>query len=361
MTAAQSSAGSGRAARARPRAVALWLLIVAGLVVAMILLGGLTRLTDSGLSITEWKPVTGALPPLSEQAWEAELERYRQIPEYQNQNRGMTLSEFKAIYWWEWSHRQLGRLIGLGFAAPLAAFWIMGAIPRGLKLRLLVLLALGGLQGAVGWWMVASGLEARVDVSQHRLAVHLSLAFVLLGAIWWTALDVRAGGPSPWRATCAAAVAIGIFALVCAQIVLGAYVAGLDGGRIAVGWPLVDGRLIPDTYGALSPWLVNALDNPVAAQIHHRFVGYAVVAAAFAGAALLRRSATSGVRGLAWLVAVVAAGQGALGVVTLVHAAPIVLSALHQLGAVALFLAALALMRRAGAVTSRSSRPASPR
>jgi cytochrome c oxidase assembly protein subunit 15 len=185
--------------RARPGLVAAWLFVVAGLVICMIVVGGLTRLTDSGLSITEWKPVTGAIPPLSAEDWEAEFAKYREIPEYQLQNRGMTLGEFQAIYWWEWGHRLLGRLLGLVFALPLLAFWLMGAIPQGLKGRLVVLLALGGLQGVVGWWMVASGLSERVDVSQYRLATHLGLAFLLLGATWWTALDARAGAPAPGR------------------------------------------------------------------------------------------------------------------------------------------------------------------
>jgi cytochrome c oxidase assembly protein subunit 15 len=341
--------------RAAPRIdwVTAWLFAIAGLIVLMIVVGGLTRLTDSGLSITEWKPVTGAVPPLSEAAWQAELAKYRETSEYQFQNHGMTLAEFQAIYWWEWGHRFLGRLIGLAFAIPLAGFWLAGALPKGMKARLLVVLALGGLQGAVGWWMVASGLDARVDVSQYRLATHLGLAFLLLAAVWWSALDARAGGPAPWRPTRPAGVGLALFALVSLQIVLGAFVAGLDGGRIATGWPLVDGRLVPESYGALEPAWRNAFDNPVAAQINHRFVGYLVFAAALAAPFALGRDAPENATTLAWAGLGLAGAQAALGVATLVNAAPIGLSAVHQLGAVALFLAALTLAR-AGGLTNRS-------
>jgi cytochrome c oxidase assembly protein subunit 15 len=356
-SAAHGAAAAQAGRRARPGLVSAWLIAIAALIVCMIVLGGLTRLTDSGLSITEWKPVTGAVPPLSEAAWEAELEKYRQIPEYQLQNRGMTLSEFQAIYWWEWGHRLLGRLIGLAFALPLAGFWIAGALPRGFKGRLLVLLALGGLQGAVGWWMVASGLTERLDVSQYRLATHLGLAFALLGAVWWTALDVRAASPvssSPasWRPSRDALIAGGLFALVCVQIVLGAFVAGLDGGRSYIDWPLFDGRLAPEAYGALEPAWRNAFDNPVAAQVNHRFAGYLVALAAIA-APFLVRGQEAALRRLAWTAAGIALAQAALGVVTLVNAAPVALSAAHQLGAVALFLASLTLTRAAGLSSRR--------
>jgi cytochrome c oxidase assembly protein subunit 15 len=341
-------------AAARVNWVATWLFAIAALIVAMIVVGGLTRLTDSGLSITEWKPVTGAVPPLDDAAWQAEFAKYREIPEYRFQNRGMTLAEFKAIYWWEWGHRFLGRLIGLAFALPLVGFWLAGALPMGLKGRLFVVLALGGLQGAVGWWMVASGLSERVDVSQHRLAAHLGLAFLLLGATWWTALDARAGGPAPWRPGRAAFVALALLVVVSIQIILGAFVAGLDGGRIAIGWPLVDGRLIPETYGALEPAWRNPFDNPVAAQINHRFVGYLAVLAAVVAPFALGPGASPAARNLAWAVASLAGAQAGLGVATLINASPIGLSALHQLGAVALFLAALKLVRACG-VTSRPS------
>jgi cytochrome c oxidase assembly protein subunit 15 len=342
-----------RRTTARPGLVSAWLFAIVALIVAMIVVGGLTRLTDSGLSITEWQPVTGAVPPIGEAAWEAEFAKYREIPEYRFQNRGMSLDEFKAIYWWEWGHRFLGRLIGLAFALPLVGFWIAGAIPKGLKTRLVVVFALGGLQGAIGWWMVASGLSDRVDVSQHRLATHLGVAFLLLGATWWTALDARAGGPAPWRTTRAAGLGLALLGLVSVQIILGALVAGLDGGRIATGWPLVDGRLIPESYGALEPFWRNPLDNPVAAQINHRFAGYLTLLAALVAPFVLGEGARPATRIWAWAAAGVAAAHAALGIVTLVNASPIGLSAVHQLGAVALFLTALTLAR-AGGLTTRS-------
>jgi cytochrome c oxidase assembly protein subunit 15 len=223
-----------------------------------------------------------------------------------------------------------------------------------------VLFLLGGLQGGVGWWMVASGLSERVDVSQYRLAAHLGVAFLLLGAIWWTALDVRAGAVPPWRASRAAWIALGLFGLICLQIVLGAFVAGLDGGRSYTGWPLLDGKLVPDAYGALGPFWRNAFENPVAAQINHRFAGYAVAAAALAAPFAIGRAAEPLTRRLAWGAGALALAQAALGIVTLVRAAPLDLSAAHQLGAVLLFLTALTLVRAAGVVSGSGRSPPSP-
>lgn len=331
--------------KARPRRVAAWLFAVAALVVAMIMVGGLTRLTDSGLSITEWKPVTGAVPPLSDTAWAEEFAKYREIPEYERVNRGMTLEEFKAIYWWEWGHRFLGRFIGVAFLLPLIVFWLQGAIPKGFRARLALLFVLGGLQGAVGWWMVASGLSERVDVSQYRLAAHLSVALLLLGALWWTAFDVRAAtGPSR-RLSAPAWWSHGFLALVCVQIVLGAFVAGLDAGRIYTDWPMYGGRWLPETYGAMRPFWTNAFENPAAAQVHHRMAGYLVALAGFALSAAFGRGPRTERRRIARGTGGLALFQTTLGAVTLAHAAPITLSALHQLGAVALFLAAISLVR----------------
>jgi len=337
----------GIADKTRPKAVSVWLFIVAALVVVMILVGGLTRLTDSGLSITEWKPVTGAVPPLSDEAWASEFAKYQEIPEYQQQNHGMTVEEFKNIYWWEWGHRFLGRFIGVAFLVPLILFSVRGAIPRGFGARLTLLFLLGGLQGAVGWWMVASGLSERVDVSQYRLAAHLGVAFVLLGALWWTALDVRASDRRRrrWRAVSATYGAFALLALVAVQIVLGAFVAGLDAGRVYTDWPLMGGRLVPETYGALSPFWLNAFENPAAVQFHHRLVGYAVALAALYTAIKFGASTNIALARQGFVVAGAALLQAALGIFTLMRAAPIDLSIAHQLGSVALFLAVISLVR----------------
>ena len=265
----------------RSKPVAIWLFVVAALVLAMIVVGGATRLTDSGLSITEWRPVTGAVPPLGEAHWQAEFAKYRQIPQYAQINAGMSLEQFKFIYWWEWGHRFLGRLLGLVFAAPFAVFAIRRQIPRRLFPRLGGIFVLGALQGAVGWWMVASGLVARVSVAPERLTVHLGLAFALLGLLLWTAFDAWAGAarqtlPSPWGRR--AAWLIGLIYL---QVLLGALVAGNDAGLVYNDWPMMNGHLVPDDYWAGSLWGTIA-HSQGAVQLHHRIVGYGLALAAVA-------------------------------------------------------------------------------
>ena len=225
--------------------VAIWLFVVAAFVLAMVAVGGVTRLTGSGLSITEWRPLTGVIPPLSDGAWQAEFDRYRRIPQYVQVNLGMGLNAFKAIYWWEWSHRLLGRLTGLVFFVPLVWFAARRQLPRRLHLRLTAIFILGGLQGLVGWWMVASGLSERVSVAPERLMVHLGLAFALFGALVWTGLDTWAGGarqtmPRPWGRR--AAWLLGLIGL---QIMLGALVAGNDAGLVYNDWPLMGGAADP--------------------------------------------------------------------------------------------------------------------
>ena len=337
------------------RAIGVWLALTSLMVIAMIMVGGLTRLTDSGLSITEWKPVTGALPPLSAEAWEVELEKYRQIPEYQIQNRGMSMDEFKLIYWWEWGHRQLGRAIGLVYGAPLLVFWLSGRIPGALKPRLLVLLGLGGLQGAVGWWMVASGLSERVDVSPYRLATHLGLAFIILAGLWWTMLDAFAGRLSRWSWRSVSGLA-GVFtAAVFMQILLGAFVAGMDAGRIYNTFPLMEGRFVPNDYGALSPFWRDAFENHASVQFHHRIGAYVV---ALLAAILVWRSwAEARLRIAAVALGAITLSQIALGVWTLLAVAPLSLSAKHQAMAVVLWLAALTLWRSASALSCPSAAP----
>lgn len=327
-------------------ALAAWLVVVAALVCVMIVVGGLTRLTDSGLSITEWKPITGAAPPMSEAAWREAFAKYQAIPEYQLQNRGMALADFKVIYWWEWGHRQLGRVIGLVYAAPLVGFWLAGRLPRRLRGRFVGLLVFGGLQGAIGWWMVASGLTERVDVSHYRLAVHLGMAFLLLAALVWTLLDVvddrpqRRGWGGDAIAIAATALAAGVFL----QIILGAFVAGLDAGRIYTDWPLMDGAIIPADYGALEPWWRDALENRASVQLHHRFGGYLVALGAVSFAAAAWRAGIASRVSIA--LGAVTLAQAALGVATLMHAAPLSLSAAHQAMAVALFILAVAAARQ---------------
>ena len=230
---------------AHARAIRLWLYAVAALVLAMVLVGGATRLTESGLSITEWKPLTGVVPPLSENAWQSAFEKYRAIPQYRELNSGMSLAEFKTIYWWEWTHRLLGRVIGAAYLLPFLWFLWRGWVARELRPRLWFIFGLGALQGVVGWWMVASGLADRVEVSQYRLATHLLLACAIYVALIWTAwrLGDRATGHVPGRIRLGAT---GLLILVLAQVYLGALVAGLRAGYAYNTWPLIDGALIPD-------------------------------------------------------------------------------------------------------------------
>lgn len=338
-----------RSERADPL-VAAWLIVLTVMVLVMIVVGGLTRLTDSGLSITEWRPVTGALPPLSAAGWQAEFDKYREIPEYLVQNRGMSMAEFQTIYWWEWSHRQLGRAIGLTVLIPLIVFAAMGRLRGAGLARGLGLFALVCLQGAIGWWMVASGLVERVDVSQHRLAVHLGVAFVILGLLAWSVLAALGApriAPAPNAGKTAwGRWAISLATLVFIQIIAGAYVAGLDAGRVLTDWPRMGGAWVPAQYAALEPWWRNVLDNRAAVQFNHRVLGYVV---AVMGLLVL----TAGVRGRiapparVWAILFGGAcvAQALLGVVTLVHAAPLALAAAHQLGAAILFALSVAWAR----------------
>lgn len=329
-------------------AVAYWLLAVALLIALMVTVGGLTRLTGSGLSITEWRPVTGVVPPLSEGAWKAEFAKYQRIPQYRLENPNMDLADFKAIYWWEWSHRLLGRLLGVAFLVPFLFFAATGAVSRKDMPRMLGLFLLGGLQGFVGWWMVKSGLETRVSVSQYRLAIHLGVAIILLGAILWAALDYlrprRALAPPP-DAPCVAPrdnlalAALGFVVLVYLQMLLGALVAGLHAGLIYNTWPSMNGRLFPEGAFFFKPWWVNFGDNAGLAQFDHRIGAYVVALSAlalwYAGRAF-GRVPTS-----AHAVLAVTGFQVALGIVTLLNQAPVALAALHQATAVALYATAV--------------------
>lgn len=268
------------ARKPRPLALSNWLLLVAALVFLMVVVGGITRLTESGLSITRWEPISGAIPPIGDEAWQAAFDAYRQSPQYQAINRGMTLSEFKDIYFWEYVHRLLGRLIGLAFALPLAWFAWRRSIPKGYGLRLTGLLALGGLQGAVGWWMVASGLVDRPDVSHIRLAVHLLLALLILGALVWTALDLRtlARAGEGTRGVRMPTLAIWTLSALALQMMFGAYVAGLDAGYAYDTWPTMSGEWFPSATPMLEPFLRNFVDNGIVVQFVHRWLAWGVAA-----------------------------------------------------------------------------------
>ncbi len=264
----------------RPRAIANWLMAVAGLVLVMIIVGGITRLTESGLSITRWDPLSGAIPPLNDADWQAAFDLYRDSPQYQQVNRGMTLDDFKFIYFWEFIHRQLGRLIGIAFALPLIWFAVKKAIPKGYGWKLVALFALGGLQGAIGWWMVASGLVDVPEVSHIRLAVHLLTAFLIFGTLIWVALDLyrlaKAPGARPAKMPLAAIWAI---ALLAVQMLFGAYVAGLEAGYAFNTWPLMGDQLYPEHAPWLEPALRNFVDNPVMVQFVHRWMAFVAAAA----------------------------------------------------------------------------------
>jgi cytochrome c oxidase assembly protein subunit 15 len=316
------------------RGVRLWLFAVAALVFAIVVVGGATRLTDSGLSITEWKPILGAIPPLSEADWRIAFEKYKQIPEYQIVNKGMSLEAFKFIYWWEWAHRFLGRLIGVAFALPFAWFWIKGRLREGLAPKLAGILALGGLQGAIGWYMVSSGLVDRVDVSQYRLALHLAVAFVILGLLIWVALDLGADPGDDTRVMGGdRRVAALLTALVLLQVVLGAFVAGLKAGLAHNTWPLMDGRLVPPGLGAMSPWYLNLFENTLTVQFNHRLLAYVLVAvSAWHWWSLKSRGAGQACdRSLVLLLAMLV--QAALGIWTLLAHVPLWLGLVHQGGA----------------------------
>jgi cytochrome c oxidase assembly protein subunit 15 len=301
----------------------------------MVVVGGATRLTDSGLSITEWKPILGAIPPLSEADWLEVFEKYKAIPEYQIQNRGMSLAEFKFIFWWEWAHRFLGRFIGLAFAVPCLFFALTGRVERALWPRLAGLFVLGGLQGALGWYMVASGLVDRVDVSQYRLAAHLSVAAVIFAALLWTAWGI--GSPRRRPGQAGSRLALILAALVLAQIAAGGFVAGLDAGMGYNTWPLMDGKLIPDGLASMSPGWANLFENALTVQFNHRLLAYVVLALAIWQAAR-RFSAASGA--LAMAVAI----QACLGILTLLLQVPLWLALVHQAGALIVLAAALWLV-----------------
>ena len=330
---------------ARLRAVRLWLIAVAALIAAMVLVGGATRLTESGLSIVEWKPVTGALPPMTQDAWTSAFEAYKTIPQYRELNRGMSLDEFKAIYWWEWSHRLLGRVIGVVYLLPFLWFLARGVLPRDLKRRLWGIFALGALQGAVGWWMVASGLTERVEVSHYRLATHLILALGIYAAIVWTLRRLKPSG-APHAPTRLRLASLVLLVLAFVQIYFGALVAGLRAGRVFNTWPTIDGALVPTAERLFfeQPWWRNFFDNTLTVQFSHRMLAYAIFVLAILHAVdAMRTRVDPMVRwGAAWLAAAVSL-QATLGILTLLQMVPIGLALAHQ--GVAIVVLTLALLQ----------------
>ncbi len=359
MTAIAETADIRRQASSEERnraALRWWLYIVALAIFALVLVGGATRLTDSGLSITQWKPIHGVVPPLSVAEWEEEFALYRQIPEYEQINKGMSLGEFKVIYWWEWTHRFLARLVGVLFAVPLALFWIAGRIPAGLKPRLVGLFLLGGLQGAVGWWMVASGLTERTDVSQYRLAIHLTLASVIFAAIVWVARGLAPHSAPPALPRIRRFAGWMVLAVLI-QIYLGGLVAGLDAGFTYNTSPLMDGALVPGGLFVQQPWWINLFENPKTVQFVHRIWAYAVLAlalwhviatiAADRGSPHCRRSI------VLFLLLVAQAGLGIATLLTQVH---LHVALTHQ--AMALVILAFAVAHWRGTVGPYTARTA---
>jgi cytochrome c oxidase assembly protein subunit 15 len=331
----------------RRRPIAIWLFLICALLAMMVLVGGATRLTHSGLSITEWRPVTGIVPPLSDAAWGRAFEKYRQIPQFRLRNPEMSLDAFKGIYWWEWVHRLLGRLIGVAFLGPLVWFAARRQLSRALTMRLAIIFLLGGAQGALGWYMVKSGLATRIDVSQYRLAAHLGLAFLIFGFTFATALDFLPRAQAPAAPFWVRAAAGGIFALVFVQIMLGALVAGLKAGFVYNTWPLMGGRLWPEDYWRLSPWFANWGENAAAVQADHRLGAYLLAIAVAAVWVLARKKVSRRVRGALNLLGGLVAVQLALGIATLVTGVQLTLALLHQGVALFLFAASVNLLHAA--------------
>ena len=314
------------------RTIQLWLLAIAALILTMVLVGGATRITESGLSIVEWQPVTGTMPPLSQTQWQHEFEKYQAIPQYRVLNRNMTIDEFKMIYRWEWTHRLLGRLIGAAFLLPFLFFLWRGWIDPGLRAWLWFIFALGALQGAIGWWMVASGLAERTEVSQYRLATHLLLACIIFAASLWTAQRLRNAPVAP-AAIGARATAIALVGLVLLQIYFGALLAGLRGGLVYNTWPLIDGAFVPARAELFSiePLWRNLFENILTVQFAHRMIAYTVWIVAVLHAIAVARSAglSRAFRGALVLAAAVTL-QASLGILTLVNQVPPLLALLHQ-------------------------------
>jgi heme a synthase len=333
------------------RAIRWWLLFVAALIAIMVLVGGATRLTEAGLSIVEWKPVTGTLPPLNAEQWTAAFEAYKTIPQYRELNAGMNLAEFKTIFWWEWSHRLLGRAIGVAYLLPFLWFLWRGAFNAGLRRRLSLIFGLGALQGAVGWWMVASGLTLRVEVSQYRLATHLVLALLIFAAVVWTLRRLAERPPSAVAARLRI-TSVALLVLTFVQLYLGALVAGLRAGKIYNTWPEIDGAFIPQASRLFfeTPWWRNLFDNALTVQFEHRMTAYALLALAILHAldAVRSRAGAAAINGAWWLTAALAL-QAVLGILTLLNQVPMDLALAHQALAIAVLTLAVLQTERLAA------------
>ncbi len=349
------------ASRPELRPVAAWLFILCGMVLVMVTLGGATRLTGSGLSIMEWAPILGTLPPLSDAEWHRLYALYQQIPQYDLVNQGFGLEGFKHIFWLEWLHRLWGRLMGLMLAGPLVWFAVRGRIGRGLGWRMAGLLVLGGLQGAVGWFMVASGFEAdRTAVSPYRLVMHLSLAVALYAALLWTALGVwrQAVGPHAGTTTCSVRrLTIATCSAVAVTIVAGGFVSGLHAGLVYNSFPFMDGRLVPAEYSMLRPFHLNLFENVAAVQFDHRML--ATLTALLAACCVLvgLRASSGPVRAAVLALGAAVATQYALGVTTLLWVVPVALATAHQATAMLVLTAALTALHLQGGVRSGPAEP----
>jgi cytochrome c oxidase assembly protein subunit 15 len=328
------------------RAVRLWLLAAAAMIVLTLIIGGATRLTVSGLSIVEWNPVVGVLPPLSEGAWQSEFEKYQEIPQYRKLNQGMSLAQFKVIYWWEWTHRLLARATGAVFLLPFLFFLARGWIPPPLRPRLWIIFAGGAALGVVGWWMVASGLadSTLIKVSQYRLAFHMTLACAIYAAVLWTAQQIvpQTPGEAPKRLRLGA---LAIAGLLLVQIYLGALVAGLDAGLVFNTWPLIDGSFVPsaDRLWFLSPVWRNPFENLLTVQFDHRMAAYVVWVLAGLHAIDARQARRGAGATLLWAAVTL---QAALGIVTLLYEAPLALAIAHQVAAMLVFTFAIVHAQR---------------
>ncbi|KAA0970106.1 heme A synthase [Aureimonas fodinaquatilis] len=333
-------------------AIRYWLYVVALMVFALVVVGGATRLTDSGLSITQWKPIHGVIPPLSAQEWQEEFDLYRQIPQYQLINKGMSLDEFKNIFWWEWAHRFLARGVGIVFALPLVFFWVTARIEARLKPRLVGLLALGGLQGFIGWWMVASGLSERTDVSQYRLAVHLTLACLIFAATMWVAEGLKPAIKDAKASLLNRRLGVVLIFLCLFQIYLGGLVAGLNAGLAFNTWPLMDGAIVPSGLWVIEPLWRNLFENVMAVQFNHRIGAYLLFAAAAAHMVLCFREAPASKYALLsfYLFAAILI-QAGMGIATLLLHVPMGWALKHQAFAIVVLTLAIVHaqgMRRSG-------------
>jgi cytochrome c oxidase assembly protein subunit 15 len=331
--------------RSNPRAIAFWLFACCALLFAMIVVGGVTRLTHSGLSITEWQPIVGTVPPLSAADWDDAFRKYQATPEYRLVNRGMSIDAFKRIFWWEYAHRLLGRLIGAAFFVPLIVFWVRGAIPPGLASRLVAIFALGAAQGLLGWYMVQSGLVDDPRVSQLRLAAHLGLALLIFAAMFWVALSLvrPAGAMGDRHVKRLFRYAVAIAILIFVMALSGGLVAGIRAGFAYNTFPMMNGSFVPSEIGLLEPWYLNPVANMATVQFDHRLIAWilAMVVPLYWWRARATPAAPRRARLGAELLLAMLAVQIALGISTLLLVVPLPLAAAHQAGAVLLFAAAL--------------------